>query len=327
MYYAFRAYDLWRGKLRLILGLTVLTTLVAGVWSSPLISPPQYAASIRAFSASPENYAPIYNSGLLRDSLIRTFDLPAHYGIDRSEPDWYEQTAERLDENFLMEVSPKKNTVRLTVFDRNREQARAMLEEAARLGKEMSGSIVEQTLTNISETRELQLQALEANIGKSLEQKEAELAEAEAAYARAPNNAALQLRLERVSDKVAALEELKERAMLGKNLPRAPGAAAPFNQSLEYLTLDREALGQFVEYWNLRRPVVFILGGVAVSNKPARPRIWLTVLAAAGAAFCAFSFFFVFRSIVIDQWTEYVRYDRPQKEKQAPRAENGEPNA
>lgn len=322
MYYLFRLYDLWRARLWPILGLTLSLVAAAGFAFSPLFAEYQYAASMRVFSASTENYAPVFESGLLRDSLIQKFDLAKHYGISPSDPDWYEETAKQLDDNFLTEVSPKKNTVHLTVFDKDRERARRMVEEAARLGKQMSGGVAGQALENLSRTRALQTAALSRNLERRLEAREAELARAEAAYSNNPDNDALLFQLERRSNQVSSLQSLQDQIDLNRDLPEAAGARLPYNKTLEYLKLDERALGEFVDYWNLRKPVVFVLGKPATSHNHARPRLWLILGAAALTGFFGFSFLFVARAIVKEQWADYVRYDRPKKEARAS-PENG----
>lgn len=277
---------------------------------------------MRVFSASTENYAPVFESGLLRDSLIQKFDLAKHYGIPKSDPDWYEETVEELDDNFLTEVSPEKNTVYLTVFDKDKRRARSMVEEAARLGKAMSGGVASQALENLSETRARQTAALARNLERRLAARTRELEQAEAAYDKNPNNEALLYQLERRSNQISALQSLQDQIDLRSSLPEAAGARLPFNKQLEYLKLDDRALDEFVDYWNMRKPVVFVLGKTAASNRPARPRLWLILGAAALAGFFVFSFFFVARAIVSEQWAEYVRYDRPKNEAR-PRPENG----
>ncbi|HNX43418.1 MAG TPA: hypothetical protein PLJ84_07230 [Bacteroidales bacterium] len=118
-----------------LLILSILAALVSLIVSSPLVITPRFKSVAVAY---PSNIAPYsdeseteqmlqwINSKDVKDSVMRKFDLPKHYGIDSSY-EYFTSTMSYLYDKFVKVAKTPYESVEITVFDRDPVVARDMV--------------------------------------------------------------------------------------------------------------------------------------------------------------------------------------------------------
>jgi len=151
----------WR---KVILSTTVIAIIIAAVITMPTIMPPTfkaeaiiyppatYSAKINAeydlrFGADKEidEHIQILKSSLLRDSIIKRFDLMKHYKIEADEDNKQFKLNKLYDENIIVERT-RYNSISVTVFDEDPVLAAKICNDIIRTGDKVKTFILKQNL-------------------------------------------------------------------------------------------------------------------------------------------------------------------------------------
>jgi len=151
----------WR---KVILLTTVIAVIIAFIVTMPAIMPPvfkaeaiiyppaTYSAKLIAeydlrFGADKEidEHIQILKSSLLRDSIIKRFDLMKHYEIEQEEENKQFKLNKLYDENIIVERT-RYNSISVTVFDNNPALAAEICNDIIGTGDKVKTYILKQNL-------------------------------------------------------------------------------------------------------------------------------------------------------------------------------------
>ncbi|HRG59837.1 MAG TPA: Wzz/FepE/Etk N-terminal domain-containing protein [Bacteroidia bacterium] len=151
----------WR---KVILGVTVLAALIATIVTFPIFMPPifkaeaiiyppaTYSAKLIAeydlrFGADKEidEHIQILKSSMLRDSIIKGFDLTSHYNIEPDEDNKQFKLNKLYDENIKVERT-RYNSISITVFDEDPKLAAEICNQIIKVGDKVKSFILKQNL-------------------------------------------------------------------------------------------------------------------------------------------------------------------------------------
>ena len=152
----------WR---KVILSTTLIAVAIAVVATMPIFMPPifkaeaiiyppaTYSAKLIAeydlrFGADKEidEHIQILKSSLLRDSIIKRFDLLKHYEIEPNEDNKQFKLNKLYNENIIVERT-RYNSISITVFDHDPALAAEICNEIIRTGDKVKTYILKQNLT------------------------------------------------------------------------------------------------------------------------------------------------------------------------------------
>lgn len=151
----------WR---KVILGVTFTAALIAIIVTSPMFMPPifkaeaiiyppaTYSAKLIAeydlrFGADKEidEHIQILKSSMLRDSIIKGFDLMNHYKIEADEENKQFKLNKLYDENIKVERT-RYNSISITVFDEDPKLAAEICNQIIKTGDKVKTNILKQNL-------------------------------------------------------------------------------------------------------------------------------------------------------------------------------------
>jgi uncharacterized protein involved in exopolysaccharide biosynthesis len=157
----------WR---KVIIITTGIAALIAVLLTMPAIMPPvfkaeaiiyppaTYSAKLIAeydlrFGADKEidEHIQILKSSLLRDSIIKRFDLMKHYEIEPDEDNKLFKLNKLYDENIFVERT-RYNSIAVTVFDHDPALAAIICNEIVKTGDKVKAYILKQNLTEAVNT-------------------------------------------------------------------------------------------------------------------------------------------------------------------------------
>ncbi len=164
----------WR---KVILITSMATALLAVIVTMPAIMPPVFKAeaiiyppatySAKAiaeydlrFGADKEidEHIQILKSSLLRDSIIKRFDLMNHYTIGPDEDNKQYKLNKLYNENIIVERT-RYNSISVTVFDQDPELAAKLCNEVVKSGDRVKSYILNQNLTEAVNTMQQNMMA------------------------------------------------------------------------------------------------------------------------------------------------------------------------
>jgi|SRR5688572_5336388 len=148
----------------LILVITFLATVCAAVFSGPSFITPRYTSEVIIYPPSTnsnrmlierdarfgsdkeiDEQIQLLRSSIVRDSVIRKYNLYQHYQIDTSAPDKRYRLNEIFDERVKIERT-RYNSISVTVSDAVPEKAAAMANDIIAIGDAFKETIIKEKL-------------------------------------------------------------------------------------------------------------------------------------------------------------------------------------
>jgi uncharacterized protein involved in exopolysaccharide biosynthesis len=149
-----------------IAGFVIVLTIAAAVFTAPHFIPPLYKSEAVIYPPSTysskvllnqeirfgndkeiDEHIQILKSVLVRDSMIRKFNLAAHYKISINKPAYIHDLYQMYDDKVMVERT-RYNSISIRVYDTDPALAALMANDIVKIGDELKSRIIKTNLEN-----------------------------------------------------------------------------------------------------------------------------------------------------------------------------------